>query len=186
MSSRKSRWPELCILLGVFVLAASLVVPGLFIKTRIPFESGAAAKLKVIASAQRDFRDNDRDGSGATRYWRKDIAGLHAIKGKDGKPIDLIPKSFALADDRPQPENQLAPTPPHCDYYRFRALRFGDEKTPDPNRWAACAVPGREGDCRYVFIISHDNIVFRKFADQVRNLELYPADPPKEGWTRMD
>ena len=39
-----------------------------------------------IANAQAEFRNNDQDGNGVNDYWRRDIAGLHALPGKDGNP----------------------------------------------------------------------------------------------------
>ena len=167
-------------------LLAALVLSGCDHSERASYERGVAALLKTIISAQQDFRANDRDGNGLEDFWRKDIAGLYSLRGKDGKPLALIHPSTALADDRPQPGRELGPTSvPWCTY-RFRVLRFADEKTPDPQRWAACAVPGREGDCRYVFIVSHVGLIFRKPIEKVRHLELFPADPLKDGWEKVD
>ena len=38
-------------------------------------ERSPSASLKTIASAQADFRANDRDGDGVQQFWRGDIAG---------------------------------------------------------------------------------------------------------------
>ena len=37
-----------------------------------------------------------------------------------------------------------------------------------------------------MFITSHKEVIFRKAAESVRNLEFYPADPLKEGWEKVD
>ena len=39
-------------------------------------ERNASATLKSFASAQADFRGNDRDVDGIQQFWRGDVAGL--------------------------------------------------------------------------------------------------------------
>ncbi len=128
---------------------------------------------------------NDRDGNGKNDYWRGDIAGLYAVKGKDGRDIKLIEISIAGADLRPTTdiEKYLRPYPKAG--YRYRALRFADEKAPDPDRFAACAFPDTEKAGRAMFIISHENWMYRKKAVP-GGVEIFPADPLKEGWEKMD
>ena len=60
----------------------------------------ASTSLKTIASAQADFRANDRDWNHVNDYWRSDLAGLYAAEPQ-GHALKLIELSVAGADDRP-------------------------------------------------------------------------------------
>src|SRR6185295_12735465 len=64
-------------------------------------ERRAIVSLKTLASAQTDFRANDRDQDGKANFWRADIAGLYALAPGEGPAIKLIELSLAAADDRP-------------------------------------------------------------------------------------
>ena len=147
-------------------------------------DRNAAASLKTVATAQSDYQSNDRDGNGKNDYWRGDIAGLYMVKGKDGQEIKLIEVSIAYADVRPLTEFEKHLSAPKSGY-RFRALRFADEKIPDPDRFAAIAFPDTEKSGKAMFIISHENQMFRKKAVP-GGVEIYPTDPIKEGWEKMD
>ena len=68
----------------------------------------------------------------------------------------------------------------------FRALRFADEKTPDPNRFAVCAFPESEAAGPYMYIIDESNRMYRKAEGRSLGIEVFPADPLKEGWTIVD
>ena len=57
--------------------------------------------LKTLASAQADFRANDRGNDGKNRFWRADVAGLYALAPGGGPAIQRIEGSLAMADDRP-------------------------------------------------------------------------------------
>lgn len=112
--------------------------------TTPPFdpERGARANLYVLRNATWHFRELDTDGNGKKDFWRRDIAGLYTIKER--KSIEL---SLALADDRPGVDvADLGPRAPFFSY-SYRALRFADEKDPDPDRWAACAFPENPKNC---------------------------------------
>ncbi len=148
-------------------------------------DRNAWASLKTIATAQIDFRSNDRDDDGKPNFWRKDIAGLYALQSKNGSAIKLIDVSIACADDRPKSDvSKLPARGPKVGFW-YRALRFADEKEPDPDRFAACAFPDSPGVGRYTYIISHEATVYRK-KGLLRDLEVFPADPLKEGWERAD
>lgn len=67
-------------------------------------ERNASASLKTLATAEADFRANDRDGNGRNDYWRSDVAGLFTLipkGGTDRDAIRLIEVSITAADDRP-------------------------------------------------------------------------------------
>lgn len=145
----------------------------------------SAMSLMTIATAQADFRSNDRDGNGKNDFWRGDIAGLYALKGKDGEAIKLIEVSMAGADAHPVTDiGKLIPPGPKAGY-RCRALRFADEKSPDPDRFAACAFPDNEMAGKNMYIVSHDNLMFKKKAVP-GGIEVYPSDPLREGWEKVD
>ncbi len=148
-------------------------------------DRNAAGSLKTVATAQADYRSNDRDGNGKNDFWRGDIAGLYTVKGKDGEAIKLIELSMAGADALPVTDIAKYIRAAPKAGYRYRALRFADEKTPDPERFAACAFPDNEKAGKVMFIISHENRMYRKKAVP-GGVEVYPSDPVKEGWEKLD
>jgi hypothetical protein len=169
------------ILLAVLVLAVA--VPAYRQSGRATGERGSEADLKVIATAQLDYRSNDRDGNGELDFWRGDIAGLYSNRNKDGE-IRLIPLSTACADDRPL--RPAGPRAPKAGAW-FRAIPHEGETKPDPRRFAACCFPAdypRSG--RRTFIIDENNTIYRKDLGHGRGIEAYPADPQKDGWTKLD
>ncbi|MBI2901831.1 MAG: DUF2950 family protein [Planctomycetes bacterium] len=95
---------------GVCVIAivAAIAVPALLKAKGAGGERRAAASLKTIATAQADFRSNDRDGNRIMDFWTGDVAGLYCIdNGWTGSPsvapIKLIEVDLALADAAPDP-----------------------------------------------------------------------------------
>lgn len=69
-------------------------------------ERAASAALKTLATAEADYRSNDRDGNEINDYWTGDVAGLYRNQ------LRLIPRESAEADARPL--NPLVPKPvPH-------------------------------------------------------------------------
>src|SRR6185369_6911110 len=133
----KAFWPVLGTLL---ILAAVVLLPGIFPSRHTPVERPPSTALKTIASAQADFRANDRDGDGRNQFWRADIAGLYALAPGGGPAIRLIERSLALADARPvydlTRDGERAPK----QGYWYRAIRPADEKTIDAaSQFAAVA-----------------------------------------------
>jgi hypothetical protein len=62
-------------------------------------ERAASAALKLLASAEADFRANDRDANRIQDFWTGDVRSLHdLIPVKGSEPIRLIPKEIAEAD----------------------------------------------------------------------------------------
>jgi hypothetical protein len=155
-----------------------------------PQRSGAAS-LKTLASAQADFRANDRDGDGVANFWRGDIAGLYALRPKGGgdriKPIEV---STAAADDRPITDlSGIAAKSPKGGYW-FRAIPHADEKDGlDPLAWfAACAFPAdypRSG--RYTFILNEGNTIFKRDLGRPGGIEVFPTDEElRTQWAKLD
>lgn len=149
-------------------------------------ERNASSSLKTIASAQADFRGNDRDGNRIQDFWRSDIQGLYSLKPEGSEEmIKLIEISVAGADGKPAtPVDSFTVASPKAGYW-YRALRFRDEKEPDPNRFAAAGYPSTPGAGLHMFVISHENTIYRKLFDGTVP-EAYPDDPLKEGWQKLD
>src|SRR5688572_3806154 len=70
---------ELVVVLAVCAMVVALALPGLMSSQRASNESGASASLKTLASAQADFRQNDRDGNKVQDFWTADVAGLYGV-----------------------------------------------------------------------------------------------------------
>jgi len=149
-------------------------------------ERSPSASLKTVASAQADFRGNDRDGNRIQDFWRADIAGLYAVKPPESEEmIKLIELSVAAADGRPATSVATFAVPAPKMGYWYRALRFKDETEPDPNRFAAIAYPDSPSAGAVMYVISHENTIFFKPAE-VPVPDVYPEDPLKEGWSKLD
>jgi FAD/FMN-containing dehydrogenase len=176
----------LAIAAGVVVLAIGM--PCIFGCCKPSLERSASSTLKSVAMAQQDFRSNDRDANGVQDYWRADIAGLYTVKPKGSTDaIKLIELSCAGADDRPASDiAAYAPRAPKAGYW-FRAISHEGEKTPDPNRFAAMSHPveQRPGQ-RNTFIVCEDGAVRKFYFPRTGGVDLYPADPDKAGWSKLD
>ncbi len=176
----------LAVLLVGIVAALALMMPPR--KPRRTSEDRCAeASLRTVASAQADFRANDRDGNGREDFWRGDVAGLYALRSPDGNPIKLIYIGMAGADHSPKTDlSPYASKKPHCGYW-YRALRHGDEAALDPNRFAVCAFPDvHSSRTRLTFILDERNTVFMKDLGRGGGIDLFPADPLQEGWKTDD
>ncbi len=129
-------------------------------------ERSARAALKMLVSAEADFRGKDRDGNGIQDYWTADVAGLLAAPGGP-----LLDPTIAAADTRPQVPAG-APLPRHG--YYFRALLRDEAGRPyrldpagtglrNPSKFGFCAYPARHGVTgRYTFLVNEGNTMFRE------------------------
>jgi hypothetical protein len=82
---------------------AAIAIPALLQSQRASNERNASTSLKTMASAEADFRSNDRDGNQVDDYWTGDVAGLFCVNpvGTGGlldSPIKLIEVGMAGAD----------------------------------------------------------------------------------------
>jgi hypothetical protein len=138
-------------------------------------EQAAVQALKSIATAEADFRTNDRDGNHVYDFWTGDVSGLYSLPASS-RPIALIDREIALADAAAlQP---LSPRPASFHGYYFLALEMNRESDPPtsykeatdssmgkvhhPSQFGFCAFPeeyGRTG--RTTFIINEGNTIFR-------------------------
>jgi prepilin-type N-terminal cleavage/methylation domain-containing protein len=97
------------VLFAVLIVGVILVVvlPNLLTSSRT-YERPAATSLKTLASAEADFRANDRDWNHANDFWTADVKGLYtmtsgAVAGGTANSttdpsIKLIELSVASAD----------------------------------------------------------------------------------------
>ena len=116
-------------------------------RERASNERSASAYLRVLASAEADFRANDRDGNGVQDFWTADVAGLYAY--------GLIDRGVAEADARPRVPLVPKPIPFHG--YYFVAMETDNSEDQDetlredtdkksgrvhhPAKFAFCAFP---------------------------------------------
>ena len=137
--------------------------------------------------AEEDFRSNDRDGNGEHDYWRLDVAGLYRLAGENGEALHLIEESLAAADDRAETDLEATVDRESHAGFWFRAIRHAGETAPDPRRFAACCFPETYGPgIRGTYIISEAHVVYKKDLGHGRGIDFFPADPPKEGWEKLD
>lgn len=151
-------------------------------------ERFAASTLKSIVAAQFDYGYFDRDGNGVKDYWRKDITGLYTLplaSDPERPPMRLIEISVAAADDRPVSDlSPYAVRSPRSGYW-YRAILHEGERAPSPDRFAACAIPDSRDAGRWTYIVSEENLIYRKDLGGKRGVDRYPRDPVKDGWQEM-
>ena len=180
-----------CAVIGAVSVAIYALLPFLVTRSQCGRRAGSAT-LRTIASAQADFRGNDRDANGIQDFWRGDVAGLYALLPfEDVEPIGLIERSAAEADLAPWPEHALAPAPLPKSAYVFLALLHPGEEVAgwDTNRFAVGAFPTiykADGWPRDSYIISEANTIYRKDLGPGGRVVTYPVDPLSEGWSKLD
>jgi type IV pilus assembly protein PilA len=92
---------ELMIVIAIIAIIAAIAIPGLLASQRASNERNASASMKTLATAQADFRSNDRDGNHVNDFWVRDVAGLFTISppgATSSAAIKLIEVSVAGAD----------------------------------------------------------------------------------------
>jgi hypothetical protein len=142
-------------------------------------ERNASVTLMMIASAEGDFRENDRDGNGRRDFWKKDVQGFYTLVPTGSTEMIKLIESSAAAADLALGTGFVAKAG-----YGFAALLFEDEDAPDPARFVFCAVPVAPASGRFVYAITHEGVLWRKPG---ATLPLFfPLDPAKEGWRKED
>jgi prepilin-type N-terminal cleavage/methylation domain-containing protein len=111
MRSRGFTLIELMIVIAIIAIIAAIAIPGLLSSQRASNERNCSTSLKTIATAEADFRANDRDGNHINDFWTGNVAGLYtmtnaAITGGSvlsttDSPLKLIDLSLAAADGDP-------------------------------------------------------------------------------------
>ena len=203
MKENKARWITLGVIgLTLMVLSAFQEVGPAqriiihFVNTFDPPNHGRSrersidASLKTIATAQADYRANDRDGNGIEDYWRKDIASLYAIDPLEvtGYMIKLVDISIAGADADPIFDITTFTQPGPKAGYLFKTLAFADEfDSLDPDRFAACVYPANYRVSGFkTYIINHENIVYWRDLGRSGGISTYPTNPLAQGWEKTD
>ena len=109
-SHQGSSWPAIIVVGAVVVTVVGFVIlPGLLATGRHgSTERTSSTSLKTLASAEADFRANDRDWNHVNDFWTGNVSGLYtmtsaAVKGAEANnttdpSIKLIELSVASAD----------------------------------------------------------------------------------------
>lgn len=88
---------ELMIVIAVIATIAAIAIPGLVSAQRSANERNASASLKTLATANHDFRANDRDGNRVLDFWTGDVAGLCLIVPQVGGAPPPPPLTYSSA-----------------------------------------------------------------------------------------
>jgi len=169
----------------VVVLIAAIAVPGLLSSQRASNERGANALLKTLASAEADFKGNDRDKNGVQDFWTKDVAGLFdLVPAGDTEPIQLISPDLAKADPT-RPGSVPMPG------YWFQAMdkdeegkdyRQGDRH---PSKFGFRGYPVDRSTGRNVFYVNEGNTIFKR-STEFPPLTQWPSDAELKSWFHPD
>jgi hypothetical protein len=155
-------------------LALTVGVPAWRQRNRAENERAAATALKMLTSAEANFRASDLDGNKINDFWTGDVAGLYFLSPA-GLPLALIPQDIAEADGKPLRPVVREPKPYHG--YFFVALDL-DESLQSPgvyredtdgvsgkvhnrSRFGFCAYPADPGySGRCAIIVNENNSLF--------------------------
>ncbi len=171
-------------------------------------ERNASASLKTLATAQADFRANDRDNNKINDFWTGDVAGLYTLVPAGGKdPIKLIEVSVAAADAAPLNDGadllKFVPLAPKAGYH-FRVMTTDNSSgTPEPygvdtrgeksrgkvynaSCFGFCVYPAEYGVTgTRTFIINEGNTIFAKDTEG-EPVPEWPSDADLRGWSKLD
>ena len=177
------------VVLLLLAVAALIVVPGVLSAKRAANERDASAALKTLASAQADFRGNDRDGNKIQDFWTGDVASLYdLVPVGGGEPIKLIEKELADAD----------PSRPGAKPYRgywFTVLEKDEDGTSYAedtkgegaegqknralSRFGFCAYPAEYGvSGSATFYINEGNTIFKEDSKGKPKTQFGPPSAP--------
>jgi hypothetical protein len=165
-------------------------------------ERNASIALRVLVSAEEDFKVNDRDWNHIQDFWTGDIAGLYYIT-TGGQEIHLIPRELAEADAAPL--RPLVPTPVPYHGYLFVAMDWDDtgdkpealKQNTDGSgalrhlkKAAWCAypsVPGETGKRTYFYAMGMDGECCLLGTDnEGRPVRRWPKGGGKAAWSIID
>jgi hypothetical protein len=162
-------------------------------------EKSAAVSLKALATAEADFRTNDRDGNGLHDFWVGDVSGLFRYT-LNSKEIKLIDKSIADADASPLKMQNLAPLkreqPVSKSGYFFAAIaKYVDKEMSESyhtggyrnnHKFGFAAFPADYGKTgRHTLVVSETGTVWKKDLGG-KPPEAFPESPSKEEWEKGD
>ncbi len=196
-----------CGVVGLLALLAAIAIPGLSGAQRASSERNAAASLKTLATAEADFRANDRDGNRVSDFWTGDVAGLYCISPDGGHPfsaIKLIELSIALADGDPlrppggpyQISNRhFGPPSPKAGTWYWALRADASQSPPAPYRidtggerpagayyngvaFGFLAYPDSLSASKWVFAVNEGNTIIRRRIDRsIRPGDRTPPGP---------
>jgi hypothetical protein len=155
-------------------------------------ERSPAAYLKTLATAQADFRANDRGKTHEQVFWREDVAGLYGLNPGGGTVQDfikLIEFSVALADDRPKIDlDRLGEKRPKNGYWYRAILKKGEPPIQASSQFACCAFPARySATRRWTYIIDEGNTIYRADLGHGRGVEVFPDEEElRRLWCKFD
>jgi hypothetical protein len=169
-----------CWIVGIVVVLvlAALIVPGRMRAQRADDERNASWFLKTLASAEADFRGNDRDRNGVPDFWTGNVSGLFDLVPPGAtEPIGLMEPGIAGAD------TARADAAPFHGYWFFamdrdeegKDYRRGPEKNRHPSKFGFGAFPARSWSGRSRFYINEGNTVFMQ-------LQFEHDEPPLRQW----
>jgi hypothetical protein len=182
------RWIKAAILLGSVLGLVALALPPFVSSRRASNEREASVMLKTLASAEADFRANDRDANGVNDFWTGDVTGLYSLKAS-GRELRLIERSIAEADTCPI-RMLCWPYRPRSGYH-YQALEADDHENGETyfqntggnrpmgdvhhlSKFGFGAYPASRSDGAYSFILNENNTIFR-FRD-VGHITRWPDD----------
>src|SRR5438552_3594699 len=99
-------------------------------------ERNASATLKSLASAEADFRANDRDVNHVNDFWVADVGGLYRVDAGQGA-LRLIELSAATADAKPCVPLDKAGALPRAAKEHASKLAVAGKPSPKAGYWFA-------------------------------------------------
>src|SRR5215470_12680160 len=88
---------ELMIVIAIIAIIAAIAIPGLLASQRASNERNASASMKTLATANADFRSNDRDGNHVNDFWVYDVAGFYTIYPPGASSTDASLKLIEIS-----------------------------------------------------------------------------------------
>lgn len=132
---------ELMIVIAIIAIIAAIAIPGLLQAQRASNERNASASLKTLASAEADFRANDRDGNKVNDFWTRDVCGLYGVCPVGStEMIKLIEISIAGADIAPGVPGNTAPAAA-----TETGLLYYTQNTPKAGYWYRAMLNDEDG-----------------------------------------
>ena len=181
---------ELLVIFAILLVIAAVAVPGLISSQRASNERHASTSVKGFASAEADFRANDRDKNGVNDFWTADVKGLYTMtpSGASNGPIRLISRDLAAADGDDTfypaggenlPLSQFAAPEPSGRYWFMALIRdMTLSGTPEVNykvdtkgtppmgavhslsKFGFVAFPDSPSSGKYAYIVNENNTIF--------------------------
>ena len=179
-------------------------------------DRNASATLRTLATAEADFRANDRDANRVNDFWVADVSGLYRIDA--GGSIRLIEQADALADAKPcVPLDKEGLLPgaakehasklvamgkpaPKAGYWfavieKYQAekgaekgaeIRYNDGNGRSSAKFGLCAYPAEYGKTGKRTFILNEENSVWAKDTGGKPPDVFPSAPEKAGWTRLD